>query len=164
MPLSRLATSGIWTGFAPVVGRGELYKYRIMSASGQTLPDKADPYGVAQQCPPNTASIVWNLDYAWQDQRWMSERSERSAVAVPTARYGPQQDVMALIDALHANGIGVILDWVPSHFPADGHGVVYFDGTHLYEHGDPRQREHPEWGSVLFDYGRLEVQSFLTSS
>jgi 1,4-alpha-glucan branching enzyme len=82
----------------------------------------------------------------------------------PSARYGSPQDFMSLVDALHQNGIGVILDWVPSHFPSDGHGLVYFDGTHLYEHGDPRQRDHPEWGTVLFDYGRLEVQSFLTSS
>jgi 1,4-alpha-glucan branching enzyme len=82
----------------------------------------------------------------------------------PSARYGSPQDFMALVDMLHQNGIGVILDFSPAHFPADGHGLVYFDGTHLYEHEDPRRREHPEWGSLLFDYGRLEVQSFLTSS
>jgi len=230
-PLQRLATSGIWSGFVPGIGQGQLYKYRITSRAGHLLPDKADPYGVAQQAPPETASLVWNLDYAWQDQRWMSERSERSALTAPmsvyevhlgswmrvaqdgyrslsyceiaprliehikrlgfthvellpvmehpffgswgyqvtgffapSARYGSPQDLMSLIDALHQNGIGVILDWVPAHFPSDGHGPVYFDGTHLYEHEDPRQREHPEWGSVVFNYGRLEVQSFLTSS
>jgi 1,4-alpha-glucan branching enzyme len=229
-PLTRIA-GGIWSGFVPGVQRGDLYKYRIVSPAGHVLPDKADPYGVVQQMPPNTASVVWNLDYAWQDQRWMSERSERSPLDAPmsvyevhlgswmrvpedgyrslsyveiapklvehvkrlgfthvellpvmehpffgswgyqvtgyfapSARFGSPQDFMALVDTLHQNGIGVILDWPPAHFPSDGHGLVYFDGTHLYEHADPRQREHPEWGSVLFDYGRLEVQSFLTSS
>ena len=230
-PLTRLASGGIWVGFVAGLGRGELYKYRIVSREGHVLPDKADPYGVAGQIPPHTASVVWDLDYAWRDQRWMSDRSEHNALPEPmsvyevhlgswmrvpedgyrslsyveiaprlinhvkrlgfthvelmpvmehpffgswgyqltgyfspSSRYGSPQDLMALIDALHQNGIGVILDWVPSHFPADGHGLVYFDGTHLYEHTDPRQREHPEWGSILFDYGRLEVQSFLTSS
>ncbi len=230
-PLARLEHGGIWTGFVPGIGRGELYKYRIVSREGNVLPDKADPYGVAGQVPPHDASVIWDLDYAWRDQRWMSDRSEHKALPepmsvyelhlgswmrvpedgyrslsyvelaprlishvkrlgfthvelmpvmehpffgswgyqitgyfAPSARYGSPQDFMALIDALHQNGIGVILDWSPAHFPADGHGLVYFDGTHLYEHTDPRQREHPEWGSVLFDYGRLEVHSFLTSS
>jgi 1,4-alpha-glucan branching enzyme len=230
-PLQRLPTGGVWSGFVPGIAQGQLYKYRITSRAGHLLPDKADPHGVAQQPPPETASVVWNLDYAWQDQRWMSERSERNVLSAPmsvyevhlgswmrvaqdgyrslgyceiaprliehikrlgfthaeflpvmehpffgswgyqvtgffapSARYGSPQDFMSLIDALHQNGIGVILDWVPAHFPSDGHGPVYFDGTHLYEHDDPRQREHPEWGSVVFNYGRLEVQSFLTSS
>jgi 1,4-alpha-glucan branching enzyme len=228
-PLAKLPSAGIWTGFAPGVGRGELYKYRIVAPSGQF--DKADPYGQAQQMPPNTASVVWNLDYTWQDQRWMLERSERDPLRLPlsiyevhlgswlrvpedgyrslsyvelaprlvahvkrlgfthvglmpvmehpfygswgyqvtgyfapSARYGSPQDFMALVDALHQNGIGVILDLPAAQFPADGHGLVYFDGTHLYEPTDPRQRQHPEWGSLLFDYGRLEVQSFLISS
>jgi 1,4-alpha-glucan branching enzyme len=229
-PMTKLPNAGIWTAFAPGVGRGELYKYRITSASGQHLPDKADPYGQAQQTPPNTASVVWNLDYAWQDQRWMLDRSEHSPLTqplsiyevhlgswmrvpedgdrslgyveiaprlvahvkrlgfthvellpvmehpffgswgyqatgffAPSSRHGSPQDFMALIDALHQNGIGVILDFPAAQFPTDGHGLVYFDGTHLYEHADPRRREHPEWGSILFDYGRLEVQSFLIS-
>jgi 1,4-alpha-glucan branching enzyme len=230
-PLTKLPSAGIWAGFAPGVGRGELYKYRITPANGQQLPDKADPYGQAQQMPPNTASVVWNLDYTWQDQRWMLERSERDPLRMPlsvyevhlgswmrvpedgyrslsyveiaprlvahvkrlgfthvellpvmehpffgswgyqvtgyfapSTRYGSPQDFMALIDALHQNGIGVILDFPAAQFPTDGHGLVYFDGTHLYEHADPRRREHPESGSILFDYGRLEVQSFMISS
>jgi 1,4-alpha-glucan branching enzyme len=82
----------------------------------------------------------------------------------PTARYGSPQDFMYMVDHLHRQGIGVLLDWVPSHFPVDEHGLGYFDGTHLYEHADPRQGFHPEWSSAIFNYGRPEVRSFLVSS
>ncbi len=82
----------------------------------------------------------------------------------PTARYGTPQDLMYFIDQLHQRGVGVLLDWVPSHFPNDAHGLAYFDGTHLYEHADPRQGFHPEWKSAIFNYGRNEVRSFLLSS
>jgi 1,4-alpha-glucan branching enzyme len=82
----------------------------------------------------------------------------------PTSRYGTPQELMALIDALHAAGVGVILDWVPSHFATDPHGLALFDGTHLYEHADPRQGFHPDWGSYIFNYSRNEVRSFLLSS
>jgi 1,4-alpha-glucan branching enzyme len=82
----------------------------------------------------------------------------------PTARYGTPQDLMYMIDCLHQRGLGVILDWVPSHFPNDEHGLAYFDGTHLYEHADPRQGFHPEWKSAIFNYGRAEVRDFLASN
>jgi 1,4-alpha-glucan branching enzyme len=82
----------------------------------------------------------------------------------PTARYGSPRQLMAMIDRLHQRGIGVILDWVPSHFPMDAHGLARFDGTHLYEHADPRKGYHPDWTSAIFNYGRPEVRSFLVSS
>jgi 1,4-alpha-glucan branching enzyme len=82
----------------------------------------------------------------------------------PTARYGTPQDLMYLVDLLHRHGIGVLLDWVPSHFPDDPHGLGRFDGTYLYEHADPRQGYHPEWHSSIFNYGRHEVRAFLLSS
>jgi 1,4-alpha-glucan branching enzyme len=82
----------------------------------------------------------------------------------PSSRQGTPQDFKYLVDHLHQNGIGVVLDWVPSHFPADEHGLGYFDGTHLYEHADPRLGFHPDWKSLIFNYGRHEVKSFLCSS
>jgi 1,4-alpha-glucan branching enzyme len=82
----------------------------------------------------------------------------------PTSRYGTPQDCMYMIDVLHQHGIGVILDWVPSHFPDDPHGLAKFDGTHLFEHADPRLGFHPEWKSAIFNYGRHEVRAFLMSS
>ncbi|CAN5852072.1 1,4-alpha-glucan branching protein GlgB [soil metagenome] len=82
----------------------------------------------------------------------------------PTARYGSPQQLMELVDRLHQRGVGVIFDWVPSHFPMDPHGLARFDGTHLYEHADPRQGYHPDWTSAIFNYGRREVRSFLISS
>jgi 1,4-alpha-glucan branching enzyme len=82
----------------------------------------------------------------------------------PSSRYGTPQDFMHFVDLLHQSGIGVILDWVPSHFPWDQHGLGFFDGTHLYEHADPRQGHHPDWASAIFNYGRNEVRAFLASS
>ncbi|MEM9526962.1 MAG: 1,4-alpha-glucan branching protein GlgB, partial [Bacteroidota bacterium] len=82
----------------------------------------------------------------------------------PSSRFGGPQDFMHLVDELHKAGIGVILDWVPSHFPNDDHGLAQFDGTHLYDHADPRKGFHPDWKSAIFNYGRNEVRSFLISN
>jgi 1,4-alpha-glucan branching enzyme len=82
----------------------------------------------------------------------------------PTSRFGNPHDFMYLVDVLHRHGIGVIIDWVPAHFPTDGHGLGYFDGTHLFEHADPRQGRHPDWDTLVFNFGRREVSNFLISN
>jgi 1,4-alpha-glucan branching enzyme len=229
--LSQRGQSGIWEGFIPGADKGALYKYRIHCRFLGYRVDKSDPFSLFNETPPKTASIVWDLDYAWGDTAWMKTRGERNRLNAPisiyelhlgswmrvphegnrslsyrelapkladyiektgfthveflpimdhpffgswgyqitgyfapSANYGTPQDLMFLIDYLHQRGIGVILDWVPSHFPTDEHGLGYFDGTHLYEHADPRQGLHREWGSYVFNYGRHEVQSFLISN
>ncbi|HXY47934.1 MAG TPA: 1,4-alpha-glucan branching protein GlgB [Terriglobales bacterium] len=229
--LQARGSSGIWEGFIPGVPKGTHYKYHIESHHHGHRADKTDPVGLYMEKPPRTASVVWDLDYAWNDTEWMKERGGRDSIKAPvlvyevhlgswmrvseehnrplsyrelapklaeyvhhmgfthveflpvmehpfygswgyqttgyfapTARYGTPQDFMFLVDHLHQQGIGVILDWVPSHFPSDGHGLAYFDGTHLFEHSDSRQGFHPDWKTHIFNYGRTEVRSFLLSS
>ncbi len=228
--LSPLEDSGVWHGFVKGVGVGNLYKYFIRGRSGFEG-EKADPFGFAQELPPQTASAVTELSYTWDDAAWMKSRGERNALSspmsiyevhlgswmrvsdegyrslsyrelgerlsayvreqgfthveflpvmehpfygswgyqvtghfAPTARYGSPHEFMELVDVLHQAEIGVILDWVPAHFPKDAHGLGYFDGTHLFEHADPRQGLHPDWDSLIYNYDRHEVRSFLLSS
>ncbi len=222
--------SGIWEAYVPDAAKGDCYKFHIRSRHQGYSVDKADPFAFYTEKPPLTGSVIWDLEYRWEDSEWMSQGTGRfatdKAVAIyevhagswlrqeednrpfsyrelaetlpdyvaelgfthveflpvmehpfygswgyqclgyfaPTSRYGTPQDFMYLVDRLHQRGIGVILDWVPSHFPTDSHGLGYFDGTHLYEHSDPRQGIHPDWDSFIFNYGRNEVRSFLMSS
>ncbi len=222
--------SGIWEGFIPGIGHGTLYKYHIRSCNHHEA-EKGDPFAFSWEAPPRTASVVWDLEYHWEDSAWMRERHSRNSLEAPisvyelhlgswrrvpeennrsltyrelagylpeylkdsgfthvefmpvmehpfygswgyqvtgyfapTSRYGTPQEFMLLIERLHQEGIGVILDWVPSHFPDDGHGLVFFDGTHLFEHQDWRKGFHPEWKSYIFNYGRYEVRNFLISN
>jgi len=224
-------SSGIWEGFVPGVRKGDVYKYHIVSRDGGFKVDKGDPYALSWEIPPRTGSRVWDLEYEWSDEEWMSGRKKSNALDAPiaiyevhlgswrrvpeednrrlsyrelahylaayvremgfthvellpvmehpfygswgyqtvgyfapTSRYGDPQELMYLVDHMHRNGIGVILDWVPSHFPTDEHGLAYFDGTHLYEHADPKEGFHPDWKSAIFNYGRNEVRNFLISS
>lgn len=230
-PLSALGASGLWCGFCPGVAQGAVYKYHIRSRHSGYRVNKADPCGTYHECPPRTASVVWQPAHAWGDHEWMARRAthvlHERPVAIyevhlaswqqvpeeggrllsyrelaprlvnhlrahgfthvelmpvmehpfggswgyqvtgyfaPTSRHGIPDDFMFLVDYLHQHDIGVILDWVPAHFPSDEHGLGYFDGTHLYEHADRRQGFHPDWNSLIFNYGRAEVRSFLLSS
>lgn len=226
----RQDNSGIWEGFIPNLPKGELYKYHIHGYKGRKM-DKGDPFANFWERRPQTASITWDLDYSWKDDRWMEERRQHNALKAPwsvyevhlaswmrpdkndeesynsyeffrerlvpyvkemgfthielmpvaehpfdgswgyqgigyfapTSRFGDPQGFMALVDAFHEAGIGVLLDWVPSHFPYDAHGLFMFDGTHTYEYADMRKGYHPDWNSYIFNYKRSEVKSFLIS-
>ncbi len=227
-----LAPAGVWEIFIPDLADGEKYKFEIRTKAGHLL-NKTDPFGVAFEPPPQTASVVRDIShYQWGDQSWMSARRECKGwldrpMAIyevhlgswarapedgnrfltyremadrlvpyvkdlgfthiellpimehpfsgswgyqvlgffaPTSRFGPPEDFKLLVDACHQAGLGVILDWVPGHFPKDAHGLAHFDGTALYEHADPRQGEHQDWGTLIFNYGRNEVRNFLLSN
>ena len=227
---SRWDSSGVWEGWIPNVGRGELYKYSIETAFGPRI-EKADPFALWCEVAPKTASIVWDTWYEWSDSEWMKKRKENNKLGAPfsvyevhlgswrrdpsdperfltykeiaqslvpyvkemgfthvelmpimehpyppswgyqltgyfsvASRMGTPQELMYLVDELHKADVGVIMDWVPSHFPGDAHGLFRFDGTALYEHEDPRKGYHPDWKSYIFNYGRNEVRSFLISN
>lgn len=222
--------SGIWEGFIPKVGKGNIYKYKIQSSHNDVTTEKADPFARRCEHPPKTASVVWQDDYEWKDKKWIKNRKKNNALNAPfsvyevhlgswkkqieenrflsyveladelvdyvaemnfthvefmpimeypydpswgyqltgyfapTSRFGYPDEFKYLVDKFHEKGIGVLLDWVPSHFPSDDHGLGYFDGSHLYEHPDRRKGYHQDWKSLIFNYGRNEIKAFLISN
>jgi 1,4-alpha-glucan branching enzyme len=221
--MHRIGSSGIWEIFVADICAGTKYKFAVCGIDGRWV-DHADPMARATEIPPLTASVVEESTYQWNDQTWITQRSQfqpwRSAVSVyevhlgswkigltykelavdlveyiqqqgfthveflpvtehpygpswgyqvtsffaPTSRFGSPDEFKFLVDALHNAGIGVILDWVPAHFPKDEWALARFDGTALYEHADPRLGEHPDWGTLIFNFGRNEVRNFLVAS
>jgi len=221
--MHRIGSSGIWEIFVADISAGTKYKFAVCGIDGRWV-DHADPMARATEIPPLTASVVEESTYQWNDEAWITQRSQfqswRSAVSVyevhlgswkiglsytelavelveyiqkqgfthveflpvtehpygpswgyqvtsffaPTSRFGSPDEFKFLVDALHNAGIGVILDWVPAHFPKDEWALAKFDGTALYEHADPRLGEHPDWGTLIFNFGRNEVRNFLVAS
>ncbi len=231
-PMEMMEDIGIWTVFIPDVTENQLYKYYIVTQTGEGL-YKADPYAFYAEERPGTASKTYDLGhFKWTDGNWMSRREtldmNRQPMAIyevhlgswmrhptsendgfysyreftdrlveylkempythvelmgmseypfdgswgyqvtgyyaPTSRYGNPDDFRYMVNTLHKHGIGVILDWVPAHFPRDAHGLAMFDGSPLYEYADPKKGEHPDWGTKIFDYGKNQVKNFLIAN
>ena len=140
---------------------------------GSWIRDPASPTGLLsyRDLAPKLVEHVQRLGFTHVELMPVAEHPfygswgyQVTSFFAPTPRYGGPTDFMFLVDTLHQNGIGVILDWTPAHFPENEHGLIYFDGTHLFEHADPRQGHHPEWGSAIFNYDRHEVRSYLLSN
>jgi 1,4-alpha-glucan branching enzyme len=145
--------------------------YEVHLGSWMRVPEEENRWLSYREIAPKLAAHVRRCGFTHVELMPVAEHPfypswgyQVTGFFAPTARYGTPQDFMYLVDHLHQEGIGVILDWTPAHFPTDEHGLIYFDGTHLYEHADPRKGMHAEWGSAIFNYGRNEVRSFLISN
>jgi 1,4-alpha-glucan branching enzyme len=145
--------------------------YEVHPGSWMRVPEEGGRWLGWRELAPRLADHVTELGFTHVELMPVMEHPffgswgyQVTSYFAPTARYGTPEDLKFFVDHLHGRGIGVILDWVPSHFPTDEHGLGYFDGTHLYEHADPRLGFHPDWSSWIFNYGRHEVRSFLISS
>ncbi len=222
--------SGIWEGFIPSLKKGDIYKYQIYSNHDDKLREKADPYARKSEMPPQTASIIWQDDYLWNDEEWMTKRPEINSLDqpmsiyechigswkksmdgsrslhykelaselvnylldmnythveflpvmehpfypswgylstgyfAPSSRYGDPDEFKHLVNELHKKRIGVILDWVPAHFPSDEYALADFDGSALFEHPEKAKGFHPDWNSLIFNFERPQIKSFLISS
>ena len=230
--MKKISDGGVYELFIEGAKENQLYKFLIISQSGEAL-YKADPYANAAELRPATASKITNLNgYTWKDEKWVEAKKKedhlKSPMSIyechlgswkkkiedsdngffsyreladkladyvsemgythielmgiaeypfdgswgyqvtgyyaPTARYGTPEDFMYFVDYMHKKKIGVILDWVPAHFPKDAHGLAKFDGTCVYEYADPRKGEHPDWGTLVFDYEKNEVSNFLIAN
>jgi len=151
--------------------RAPISVYEVHLGSWMRLPEENGRPLSYRETAPRLAEYVERLGFThveflpiMEHPFYASWGYQTTGYFAPTSRYGTPQDFMYLVDYLHQHGIGVILDWVPSHFPSDGHGLAYFDGTHLFEHADWRKGFHPDWNTYIFNYGRNEVRSFLLSS
>ena len=145
--------------------------YEVHLGSWMRVPEEDNRPLTYRETAPRLAEYVKRMSFTHVELMPIMEHPfygswgyQTTGYFAPTSRYGTPQDFMYLMDYLHQHGIGVILDWVPSHFPTDAHGLAYFDGTHLYEHADPRKGFHPDWKTFIFNYGRNEVRSFLMAS
>ncbi len=145
--------------------------YEVHIGSWRRVPEDWNRSLSYRELAPQLAAYVRDMGYTHVELLPVMEHPfygswgyQTTGYFAPSSRYGTPQDFMFLVETLHRNGIGVILDWVPSHFPGDQHGLAFFDGTHLFEHGDPREGYHPDWSSYIFNYGRHEVRAFLISS
>ncbi len=145
--------------------------YEVHLGSWMRVPEEENRWLTYRELAPHLADYAHRLGFTHVEFMPIMEHPfygswgyQVTGYFAPTSRYGTPQDFMFLVDHLHQHGIGVILDWVPSHFPSDEFGLQYFDGTHLFEHADPRLGVHPDWGSSIFNYGRNEVRGFLLSS
>jgi 1,4-alpha-glucan branching enzyme len=145
--------------------------YEVHLGSWRRVPEEGNRSLTYGEITPGLVDYVTKLGFTHIELMPLTEHPfygswgyETTGYFAATSRYGAPEDLMALVDALHQAGVGVILDWVPAHFPTDEHGLVYFDGTALYEHPDRRLGFHPEWNTSIFDFGRQEVRSFLLSS
>ena len=145
--------------------------YEVHLGSWARVPEEGDRFLTYQELAERLAGYVKDMGFTHVELLPVTEHPfygswgyQTIGYFAPTRRFGAPRDFMTFVDTLHRHGIGVILDWVPAHFPRDPHGLVYFDGTHLYEHADPRQGEQPDWGTLVFNYGRSEVANFLLSN